>query len=95
MTTVPTTKKQRSCVACAAKDAKGSLLRIVRTPEGDVRFDATGRASGRGAYVCSAECLAKACKTGRLERALKVRLGQADYERIASDLQQALGVAER
>lgn len=81
-----TVKRQRSCIACGAQAGKASLLRIVRTPEGSVAFDATGRAPGRGAYVCSAECFAAACKRKKLDRALKATLGSDDYEQIAADI---------
>lgn len=82
-------KGQRSCIACGAHGQKAGLYRIVRGPEG-ASFDPTGRAPGRGAYVCSAECLDAACKTGKLDRALRTKLGHDDYERIAGDLARAL-----
>ena len=56
-----TVKRQRSCIACGRQADKVALLRIVRDPSGAVAFDATGRAPGRGAYVCSEECFAAAC----------------------------------
>ena len=63
------------CVACRQMRPKKELVRIVRTPEGDVRLDTTGRANGRGAYLCaSAECLNRAVKTRALERALEAKL---------------------
>ena len=85
-TATNTGKRQRSCIACGAQADKTGLLRIVRTPEGAVAFDATGRAPGRGAYVCSAECFAAACKRNKLDRALKATLGSDDYDRIAADV---------
>ncbi|RNL43903.1 RNase P modulator RnpM [Paraeggerthella hongkongensis] len=81
-----TTKGQRSCIACGTPAAKAGLLRIVRDPSGTVSFDGTGRAPGRGAYVCSAECFAAACKKKKLDRALKTTLGSDEYERIAADV---------
>lgn len=84
-----TTKGQRSCIACGRQDGKAHLLRIVRTPDGSVAFDSTGRAPGRGAYVCSPECLAAACKKKKLDRALKTTLGSDDLERIAVDVASA------
>ena len=96
-TATNTGKRQRSCIACGAQADKTGLLRIVRTPEGAVAFDATGRAPGRGAYVCSAECLS-ALRKGRLERALKTKLDQQEYGRIEADsasvLRQAQGIEE-
>ena len=72
--TTPAKKKQRTCVACGATDTKRALLRIVRSPLGVVSFDPSGRAPGRGAYVCSAECFAAARKAGKLDRALRTKL---------------------
>ena len=79
-------KRQRTCIACGAKDDKRSLLRIVRGADGAVSFDATGRKPGRGAYVCSRECFDAAVKGKRLPRALKAQVAHEDYERIASEL---------
>lgn len=84
--TTPTKKKQRTCVACGATDTKRALLRIVRSPLGVVSFDPSGRAPGRGAYVCSAECFAAARKAGKLDRALRTKLGEQDLERIAGEM---------
>lgn len=81
-----TGKGLRTCIACGAQNDKAALLRVVRTPSGDVAFDATGRAPGRGAYVCSADCFAAACKRKKLDRALKATLGSDEYDRIAADI---------
>lgn len=82
--------KQRTCVVCRQTDAKNSLLRIVRTPEGTIAFDGTGRMNGRGAYVCSVACLEKAIETKRLDSALRCKLTDEDHERIAQQLRAAL-----
>ena len=72
----------RMCVACRQMQPKKELLRVVRTPEGEVLIDRTGRKNGRGAYLCNRrECLEKAVKTRALERALEQKL---DEELIAS-----------
>ena len=84
------TKKQRSCIACGTQAGKAELLRIVRTSDGSAAFDATGRMPGRGAYVCSAACLAAAVKGHRLDRALKTKLGREQYDRIEADVASAL-----
>ena len=61
----------RMCVACREMKPKKELIRVVRTPEGEVIADETGRKNGRGAYLCRSEiCLGKAIKTRALERAL-------------------------
>ena len=74
----------RMCVACREMKPKKELVRVVRTPEGEIVADATGRKNGRGAYLCLAEgCLNKAIKTRALERALEQPLSEAaaDYLR--------------
>lgn len=64
---------QRMCVACRSHDTKRALYRIVRTPEGAVEPDPSGRRNGRGAYLCGqAACWEKALATGILARALNV-----------------------
>ncbi len=66
---------QRTCVGCRSTLAKRELVRVVRTPEGQVLVDPTGRMNGRGAYVhASRECWDLALKRGGLERALKVAI---------------------
>ena len=82
------TKGQRSCIMCGKLAGKAELMRIVREPSGVVSFDKTGRAPGRGAYVCSEECFA-ACKKKKLDRALKATLGSDGYDRIAADVASA------
>ena len=81
---------QRTCVGCRETQAKRSLVRVVRTPEGQVAVDLTGRRNGRGAYVHqSQECWELALKRGGLERALKVSLGpeaRRTLEEYASSL---------
>ena len=60
----------RMCVGCREMKPKKELLRVVRSPEGEISFDLTGRKPGRGAYVChSRDCLLRAIKHKQLERA--------------------------
>ncbi|HUU55483.1 MAG TPA: YlxR family protein [Armatimonadota bacterium] len=78
---------QRSCVACRQVRPKRELLRVVRTPEGEVRVDAAGKASGRGAYVCRDErCAQQAVKQKKLARALGVPVGEELLEAIGRNL---------
>jgi predicted RNA-binding protein YlxR (DUF448 family) len=96
----PRAKLQRTCVVCGKKADKRGLLRVVRPPDGAVSFDPTGRAPGRGAYICSLECLEKARKEGRLARSLKTTMMKDDYDRVAAAISSALqsidgGVKER
>ncbi len=68
----------RMCVACREMKPKKELIRVVRTPEGEIIADETGRKNGRGAYLCRAEaCFNKAVKTRALERALEQPLSEA------------------
>ena len=68
----------RMCVACREMRAKKDLMRVVRTAEGTLVLDATGKQNGRGAYLCrSAACLERAYKTRALERALEAPLNDA------------------
>ena len=65
----------RSCVHCRASHPKRELLRVIRTPDGGVAYDPTGKANGRGAYVCHDEaCVVGATGRGGLARALGVGL---------------------
>ena len=85
-----TKKRQRTCIACGTQDQKKVLYRIVRDAQGQASFDATGKAAGRGAYICSQECFESACKTGKLGRSLRCSLSGDDLQIIASALASAL-----
>jgi predicted RNA-binding protein YlxR (DUF448 family) len=66
---------------------KKELIRVVRTPDGEVCIDATGKKSGRGAYICKKEeCLAKARKSGRLKSSLECEITDAVYEQLAKEI---------
>lgn len=82
---------QRQCVGCRTMKDKKSLLRLVKTPEGDILLDATGKKSGRGAYVCpDSECLKKARKSRALERALETAIPDAVYEALVQQMEAGL-----
>ena len=73
----------RMCVSCREMKPKKELVRIVRTPEGQVLLDRTGRANGRGAYLCeNPDCLVKAVKSKALDRALDVKIGQETLDQL-------------
>lgn len=94
MSMVQETKTRvRSCIGCGEKNTKTALFRIVRGADGTVAFDGTGRAAGRGAYLCSPTCFSAVRKSRKLEHALRVKLTEEDYERIASELARACGDA--
>ena len=77
----------RMCVGCREMKPKMELIRVVKPQEGDCALDFTGKAPGRGAYVCeSAECLKKAQKTKALERALEAKIDDAVFEQLASQI---------
>lgn len=79
---------QRMCVGCRVMKNKKELMRIVRTPEGSIEVDETGKKSGRGAYICrDANCLAIAIKGKRLQKALDHEIGLEVMEKIKEKLQ--------
>ena len=78
---------QRRCVGCNNMKEKKELIRVVRSAEGEVSIDKTGKKSGRGAYVClTNECITKAVKEKRLEKALDVAIGTEIYEKLLEEL---------
>lgn len=80
---------QRKCVGCNEMKEKKALIRIVRSPEGEVSIDAVGKKPGRGAYVCACtECVTKAVKEKRLERALEVAISPEIFQKLLEDLPQ-------
>jgi predicted RNA-binding protein YlxR (DUF448 family) len=73
----------RSCVVCREKQAKKDLLRVVRTPEGETKVDASGKINGRGAYICAdGKHWQEKSLRGRLEQALKATLTGEDVTRL-------------
>ena len=78
----------RMCVGCREMKPKKDLLRVVKSPEGAVSIDVTGRKPGRGAYVCkSAQCLEKAIRQRQLERAFECALTDETKEALARELE--------
>ena len=77
----------RMCVGCREMKPKAELIRVVRSPEGEVSLDPVGKKPGRGAYVCrSAACLQRAIKQKQLERQLETPLGEETAKRLAETL---------
>ena len=73
----------RQCVGCWEMKAKKELVRVVRSPEGEISLDFRGKAPGRGAYVCpQAECLRRAIKSRALERGLDCQIPQEIYDQL-------------
>lgn len=86
---MPEIKSQplRKCLGCNEMKNKRSLLRIVRSKDGSIFFDSTGKAAGRGAYICkSAECFKKCRKSGRLEKNFKAKIDDSIYNELESKL---------
>ncbi|WP_199534113.1 RNase P modulator RnpM [Romboutsia weinsteinii] len=79
---------QRKCIVCQERDSKKGLIRIVKNKEGEISLDPTGKANGRGAYICkSSECLKKAIKTKALNRAFKIEVSDEVYENLLTQLE--------
>ena len=84
----------RMCVACREMRAKKDLMRVVRTAEGELRLDRTGKLSGRGAYLCrSAACLERAIKIRALERALEAPFNDELRNALQSEIEHDDGPA--
>lgn len=74
---------QRKCMACNSKKNKYDFIRIVRSSNGEIMIDKTGKIDGRGAYICSnIECLDKVIKLNRIEKMLKSNIDKKIYEDI-------------
>ena len=77
----------RKCTGCNEMKPKKELVRIVKSPEGEISVDLTGKKSGRGAYICrSTECLAAAQKAKRLERSFECHIPAEVYEKLAEEI---------
>lgn len=78
---------ERKCMGCNEKRPKKELVRVVRTPDGNVLLDITGKVSGRGAYICpKVSCYEKALKTKRLERCLEAEIPDEVYMLVKENL---------
>ena len=79
---------QRQCMGCRERMDKKALIRVVRGTDGSVSLDFSGKAAGRGAYICpKAECLKKAQKVKSLDRSLEVEIPQEVYDRLAREIE--------
>ncbi len=78
---------ERRCVGCQGTFLKKELIRVVRSPEGEVSIDFTGKKSGRGAYICKNEtCFKKAKKSGVIHRQLEVDITEELYEELLREI---------
>ena len=77
----------RKCTGCGEMKPKIELIRVVKSPEGDISLDRPGKKSGRGAYVCrSSECFDKARKAKRFEKAFETSIPESVYDDMAKQL---------
>ncbi|HWR23687.1 MAG TPA: YlxR family protein [Feifaniaceae bacterium] len=82
----------RMCVGCRVMRPKKKMLRVVRSAEGKVSIDPTGKAAGRGAYICrDIACLERAIKSRGLERAFEQKVEPALYETLKADFVKQYG----
>ena len=78
----------RQCLGCRTMKPKRDLVRVVRSPEGEVSIDFKGKKSGRGAYVCRSEdCLKKAVRARALDRALSQPIPEEILERLREEME--------
>ena len=79
---------QRQCMGCRERKEKRAMIRVVRTPEGEVTLDFSGKKNGRGAYLCpNPDCLKKAIRAKSLDRSLEVTIPQEVYDRLEKEME--------
>lgn len=79
----------RQCVGCGEMKSKKDMMRVLRTEDGSVVLDMTGRKNGRGAYLCmNRECLFKARKNKGLECSFKMNIPQEVYENLEKEFEE-------
>ena len=76
----------RQCLGCREMKPKRELIRVVRSPEGEISLDFKGKAPGRGAYIAPA-CLKQAIKAKALERAFSTQIPEAVYEKLNEEME--------
>ncbi len=77
----------RRCTGCGEHFPKNELIRVLRTPEGEITVDFSGKKSGRGAYICkSIQCFKKARRQKRLEASLECAIPEAVYDKLEEEL---------
>ena len=79
----------RQCISCGEMKSKKEMIRVIKTAEGEILLDATGRKNGRGAYLCpSMECFKKAVKGRGLERSFKMAIPREVYETLEKEMEE-------
>lgn len=78
----------RMCLGCNEMKPKKELIRVVKSPEGEISLDLKGKKNGRGAYICpNADCFAKAVASKGLERSFKMPIEKSVYDKLAKELE--------
>lgn len=81
---------KRMCVGCGEMFDKKELIRVVKSPQGEVSLDLTGKKNGRGAYVCNnPECLKKARKMKSIERSFSMKIEDEVYDKMEEEIENA------
>ena len=81
---------ERQCLGCNEHRPKREMLRVVRTPEGEIVLDFVGKVSGRGAYICrDISCFKKARKSKRIDRSLDITVPDTVYDRMEQELEKS------
>ena len=76
----------RRCLGCMESKPKKELIRIVKSSDGDISIDRTGRKNGRGAYFCdSKECLEKAIKSGRIQKEFEMQISKETFDKLTAE----------
>ena len=77
----------RKCTGCGIQKPKKELVRVVKTPDGEILLDLIGKASGRGAYICNnADCLQKAKKSKRIDRTFEMKIPEEIYNQMEAQI---------
>jgi predicted RNA-binding protein YlxR (DUF448 family) len=85
----PKKTPMRMCLGCGEMKPKKELIRVVKSPEGEISLDFKGKAAGRGAYICrSTDCLEKARKARRFEKSFSCRIEEDVYEVMMNELRE-------
>lgn len=78
----------RQCVGCGEMKSKKEMIRVLKTTEGEIVLDLTGKKNGRGAYLCgSMECFQKAERSKAIARSLKTDISKEDYETLRKEME--------
>ena len=90
MSVAPRKIPMRMCIGCGEMKPKKELVRVVKDKDGNVSIDLTGKKAGRGAYLCpNPECLEKAQKSRRLERAFSQQISEELYQNLKKEISHA------